>query len=161
METLQIEKQNAIAAYQQANANGKKLLAKLLGEKNLYDDITDRVNSVLDALDVLGMSLDEIRPYKNPINSRQEAVNATEEIFVIAEALQEGWVADYSDGSQKKWYVWLVWDKTASAFRFYDAHYDYTGALAGSGARLSFPTEKLAKHFCKIAITQYNKILTK
>ncbi len=161
METLQIEKTNALKAYKEADKPTKKLLANLFGEKNLYEKITDRVNSIIDACEVLGIDPTSIRPYAKPYNNRQVAINAMEEMYVIAEALQEDWVADYSNKNQKKWYVWLIWDDSLSAFRFRVADYGCSIAHAGSGSRLSFPTKELAEHFGKIAISQYNKVLIK
>jgi len=161
MQSLKITPQNAKKLYPTATQFEKQLLHDTFGEKFFSIKPTERIQNLQDALNALELTIDDIRPYKNPVNSRQEAINATEEMFVMAEALQNGWVADYSNKNQEKWYCWLIWDNSVGAFLFYAAGYDDTGASADSGARLSFPDKETAEHFCKIAINQYNKFLTK
>ena len=58
-------------------------------------------------------------------------------LSVIAEALNEGWVADFSDPDEFKYYPWFYMGSSGSAsgFRFGDFACDYS--YSGVGARLS------------------------
>lgn len=155
----------------QKNINKSEALKRLASAENEIKElrkiidapekITDRVKSVIDACDEMGYDIADIRPWKSPINKRQEAVNAVEEMFVVTETLNEGWEADYNDGNQKKWYPIFIWDKGLGAFRFDGACYGYTGACADAGARHVFATEELARYAGTQFIDRYNKFLTK
>jgi hypothetical protein len=61
---------------------------------------------------------------------------------VITEAINDGWVADYSNSNQRKWFP--VFYMSPSGFVFLLADYRYSGAYAGGTSRLCFETEAAA-----------------
>ncbi len=58
---------------------------------------------------------------------------------VITEAKNDGWVADYNDGSQQKWIPWFNF--SPSGARFHSSNCRCSYATAGHAARLCFKDE--------------------
>ena len=142
METLQIEKSNAILAYNKADDKAKKLLANLFGEKVFSQKITDRVKTYEDACEVLGIDPDDSLPGETD-SQDNEALLAVAKLFVIARALNEGWKPDWTKSSETKYYPWFDM-KTGSCLSYHA--YDYTSAATAVGSRLCFKTADLAKY---------------
>jgi hypothetical protein len=156
-ETIEIKKANAITAYKNADKSGKKLIADLVGEKNLITDIRERVKTFEDACEVNGEDADSlIDKWARSGDSVDEIAN--KKLKRIAKALQQGWKADYSDGSQRKWYPWFVWER--KGFRFSDSHCAYGRANTTVGPRLCFATEELARYFGEQFIEIHNEHLS-
>ena len=76
----------------------------------------------------------------------QKPLIANYQLMVIAEALNEGWTPDWSNGEWDKWYPWFDMDNSSSAgrFSFYAAAYQYSLSFVGS--RLCFKSEELADY---------------
>lgn len=156
METIQIKKENALAAYKNADKKTKELLENLFGKSLLYTNIMDRIKSFEDACEVVGADPEDL-PYKNPKNAREEAVNAFHMLDIISEALLEGKVLDWTDSDQPKYYPWFNNYKPGSGFRFNATTYVWTYALASGGARLCLDTEEKAKYFGTQFLDIWNK----
>ena len=61
---------------------------------------------------------------------------------VMTEAINDGWVADYSNPNQKKWFpVFRADSSSPSGFVFYSSGYRCSSAYAGDASRLSFESE--------------------
>ena len=89
-----------------------------------------------------------------------EALIALNELFTIAEAWnkEDGFVPDFSDRKQDKWFPWFVYDKDAAGFVFALAHYTASGAYATIGSRLCFKSSARAAQFGKQFTDLYNKV---
>ena len=89
-----------------------------------------------------------------------EALIAINKLFTIAEAWNkaDGFVPDFSDRSQAKWFPWFTYDKDAEGFVYADTSYAPTYANAPVGSRLCFKTSERAEQFCKQFIELYNKV---
>lgn len=76
----------------------------------------------------------------------QKPLIANYQLMVIAEALNEGWTPDWSNGEWDKWYPWFDMDNSSSAgrFSFYAAVLRSSGSTVGS--RLCFKSEELADY---------------
>ena len=89
-----------------------------------------------------------------------EALIALNRLFTIAEAWNkaDGFVPDFSDFSQDKFFPWFKYDKDAAEFVF--AHTDITRSYGTAciGSRLCFNTRERAEQFGKQFIEIYNKI---
>jgi hypothetical protein len=154
MDTIPVSKDHALKVYNDQDAAGKILLEHLLGRQNLITDIRERVKSFEDACGVLGLAVSDIL---NGYDTADES--AYKKIKTMVAALRGDWVPDYSDSNQKKWFPYFVWDKATSGFRFHVATYGYTSASTSGGSRLCLPTEELAIHLGKIAISHFNQFL--
>lgn len=76
----------------------------------------------------------------------QKPLIANYQLMVIAEALNEGWTPDWSNGEWDKWHPWFDMDNSSSAGRF--SFYAAAGQSSYSnvGSRLCFKSEELADY---------------
>lgn len=95
------------------------------------------------------------------INPRHlEALIALNKLFTIAEAWNEedGFVPDFSDWGQNKWFPWFVYDKDAAGFMYANVYNAPAGVDANFGSRLCFKTPERAEQFGKQFADLYNKV---
>lgn len=89
-----------------------------------------------------------------------KALIALNELFTIAEAWnkEDGFVPDFSDWEQDKWFPWFKYDKDAAGFVFANAPYAPSGSFASFGSRLCFKSSARAAQFGKQFAHLYNKV---
>lgn len=89
-----------------------------------------------------------------------EALIALNELFTIAQAWnkEDGFVPDFSDWNQSKWFPWFKYDKDAAGFVSASASHAPAIALANIGSRLCFKSSARAKQFGKQFAELYNKV---
>ncbi len=109
METLQIQKTNAITAYNKADEKGKALLVNLFGELALSQKITDRINSFEDVLDITGTDAEEMELREG----ETEDELAYRQWKIIAKAYNEGVVLDGKNTNQRKYFPWARIDESS------------------------------------------------
>ena len=89
-----------------------------------------------------------------------EALIALNQLFTIAEAWnkEDGFVPDFSDRSQAKWFPCFTYDKDAAGF--VSAYSSNTPEIADAnfGSRLCFKTNERADQFVKLFVDLYNKV---
>lgn len=85
---------------------------------------------------------------------------ALNELFTIAQAWnkEDGFVPDFSDWNQEKWFPWFVYDKDAAGFVYAYTNSKPTNAYAYIGSRLCFKTSERAEQFGKQFDDLYNKV---
>lgn len=93
------------------------------------------------------------------------ALIALNELFTIAQAWnkEDGFVSDFSDWEQDKWYPQFKYDEDAAVFVCADAqymstHYTLTNVAAYINSRLCFKSPARAAQFGKQFIDLYNKV---
>ena len=170
---LKISAENALAAYNNTDANGRELLEHLFG-KELFapKDIRERVKTFGDAVAVLGNDNQAVIDYYAVADKTcTEDILAMCELRVIAETLNEGWRPKF-DGDECRYYPWfyiytkqeyeeLDEDKkkacrvvgrssdnaiASGGVAFACAYYASSHSYAGSGSRLAFRTRELAEY---------------
>jgi len=92
---------------------------------------------------------------------KTEREKAMDKLIDIADAINEGWTPDWSNGNQKKWRCWFEWDKKTSAFVFYATVYGWTCTNANVGSRLCFESSDKAEFFGENFMDLHNIVLTK
>lgn len=105
MESIVLNKQNVEAAYKVADENMKVVLTALFGESAVKpvrpEDVRERVKSYEDACKELGL----------PVVTDWENMTPDEVAYIklktIVRALNEGWVPDWEDSDQYKYWVWF------------------------------------------------------
>ncbi|GAB1358554.1 hypothetical protein MASR1M31_03320 [Porphyromonadaceae bacterium] len=118
--------------------------------------ITDRVKSYEDACSELGITpIDESQMLANGFTKDEIAYR---KLKTITQALNEGWVADWTDPSQEKWIPWFYMHGS-SGFVFDDAYYGCSVAGAGDGSRLCFKDEKTATCAGKQFVDLYKEFI--
>ena len=87
-----------------------------------------------------------------------EALVALNRLFTIAEAWnkEDGFVLDFSDWHQAKWFPWFKYDKDAAGFVY--SHYAPSYAPAYIGSLLCFKSSARAAQFGKQFEELYNKV---
>ena len=89
-----------------------------------------------------------------------KALIALNKLFTIAEAWnkEDGFVPDFSDLEQNKWFPWFKYDKDAAEFIFESTAYTATLSTANFGSRLCFKTPERAEQFGKQFEDLYNDV---
>ena len=89
-----------------------------------------------------------------------ESLVALNRLFTIADAWnkEDGFVPDFSDWNQAKYYPWFKYDKDAAGFVCAPTHHTPALALANIGSRLCFKTRDRATQFGKQFAELYNKV---
>ena len=105
------------------------------------------------------VQLNDVARLVTDINPKHiEALIALNELFTIAQAWnkEDGFVPDFSDWYQDKWFPLFVYDKDAAGF--VAANYASTYAVAYFGSRLGFKSSARAAQFGKQFAHLYNKV---
>lgn len=103
METLNIDKEKAINAYQQGSEEQKKVLEKVFGVETFKPKtIKDRIKTFDDALKELGKDHPLVKEY-NVINNNKTTYNTKlySQLCVITAALNEGWRPKFVEGEKR------------------------------------------------------------
>ena len=97
----------------------------------------------------------------NDINPKHiKALIALNELFTVAEAWnkEDGFVSDFSDWEQDKWFPWFKYNKDTARFVCTDTINAATAASAHLGSRLCFKSSERAAQFGKQFEDLYNKV---
>lgn len=157
---IQISKDNALKAYQQADESGKKLLVGLFGGDTFNFSVTDRVKTFKDACKELSINPDDYLQVQlitgmDPADTR--SIQAYAKLTIVIRALNEGWIPDWNNDDKYKYYPWFEMDASGSGLVF-DNYGDWdTGA--GAGSRLCFKSSDLAKYAGETFKDLYNDFL--
>nr|DAJ70388.1 MAG TPA: hypothetical protein [Caudoviricetes sp.] len=113
---------------------------KALGFLNKFDDVTKLISDI------------------NP--KHVKTLIALNELFTIAEAWNEadGFVPDFSDWNQDKWFPWFEYNKNVAGFVYATTGSTPTAGHTLIGSRLCFNTSERAKQFGKQFADLYNKV---
>ena len=107
------------------------------------------------------IEFDYVESLVDDINPKHiEALMALNKLFTIAEAWnkEDGFVPDFSDWHQEKWFPWFSYDKKTAVFVFVYTDCAYTSAAACNWPRLCFKTYERADQFGKQFDNLYNKV---
>ncbi|MEA4950209.1 MAG: hypothetical protein VB068_11290 [Petrimonas sp.] len=136
MKTLQITEANARKLYKDATPEFKATLEDTFGKKYFSRKVTDcdTYEEVCQFIGEPPVNEDELKR----IGFTQDEIDYRK-LKQITKAYNDGWIADYNDGSQQKWIPWFNF--SPSGARFHDSDYYYSDADAGLAARLCFKDE--------------------
>ena len=148
MENLQVTKANAVTAYNNGDSSIKKALIDLFG-KDFFTpkNIMERVKTADDAFAIKGITIGSI------VNDNDTTDEIAYKILkVIAEVLNEGWVPDWKNNNQYKYYPWF--DLSSGSGLSYDVFVS-RDSFSFVGSRLCFKSEELAEYAGKQFIKEY------
>lgn len=97
----------------------------------------------------------------NDINPKHvKALDALNKLFTIAQVWNkgDGFVPDFSDWEQDKWFPWFVYKRDVAGFVYAHTYSAPTSAYATVGSRLCFKTPKRAAQFGKQFVNLYNEV---
>lgn len=107
------------------------------------------------------VQLEDVARLVTDINPKHiEALIALNELFTIAQAWnkEDGFVPDFSDWEQDKWFPWFMYDKDAAGFVCSSVYSTPTTAKAAFGSRLCFKSPTRAAQFGKQFNDLFNKV---
>ena len=76
-------------------------------------------------------------------------------LFIIFKAINNGWIADYTNYSQLKYYPWFEVNSSGSGFDF--SVCDFTRTLTGVGSRLCTDTSGKALYIARTFGAEYKE----
>lgn len=186
---LKISAENALAAYNNTDANGRELLEHLFGKEIFAQDIKDKVKTFEDAVAILGDEHPLVAQFRAIESSFKEADNnlhlfAYARLVIIAEALNEGWKPKF-DSDECRYYPWfyiytkkeyeeldedkkkecrVVGRSSSNAYAhggvmFASAYGASSVSSTLSGSRLAFKTRELAEYCGKQFIDIWERFL--
>lgn len=131
-------------------------------EDDACECIPDFVSAIA-FLQARGLLHKEIRPcdFLGSLNPKHfEALGALNKLFTIAQAwnIMDGFVPDFSNEKQDKWFPWFRYNKNAAKFVCVNMSRIPGAACAALGSRLCFKTSERAKQFGKQFSYLYNKV---
>ena len=143
MQKLEINKEDAVKAYENSTEKEKRLLEDLFGKKTFQLEVTERIKTVDDLLEENDLTRDEFDESCEGLEIDEIAYRL---IKMLVIALNEGWVPDWTDSSEYKYVPYFNMNDSSSASRF--SYRGYVGwiALTYVGSRLCFKSAKLAKY---------------
>ena len=152
---LTVDKKNALRAWNEADNKGKKLLENLYGKDTFENqNITDRIKTFEDAREETGRP--DVPDFSMLPKDMRKHFEALYKMIVIAEALNEGWIPNWDNANECKYYPYFV--MSSSSFAFVSALCDFSVACAGCGSRLRFKTRELAEYAGKQFIELWKEI---
>lgn len=108
------------------------------------------------------IEFDDVESLVDDINPKNiEALMALNKLFTIAEAWnkEDGFVPDFSDFNQNKWFPWFKYNKYSAWFVYEQCVCDqHSTEYAPFGCRLCFKTRYRAEQFGKQFEDLYNKV---
>lgn len=104
---------------------------------------------------------EHVPKFVSDINPKHiEALIALNKLFTIAQAWnkEDGFVPDFSDKEQDKWFPWFEYNRDAAGFVYVVTIYTPTNLFAYFGSRLCFKTSERAEQFGKQFDDLYNMV---
>lgn len=103
-----------------------------MNKKETKKEVTERIETFEDAMKETGRPA--VPEFSDVPEDMRDYFKAQYKMVVIAEALNEGWKADWSDDDQAKYFPWFY--VSSSGFAFLCAFYGCSVPAAGCGSRL-------------------------
>jgi hypothetical protein len=153
-ETLQIEREKVIAAYENGTDADKTTLTKLFPDL-LNADLLKRITSFEAVCKEVGYDSKAYEPMAGMTEDELHDLYSRK-IKLVYKVFNAGWIPDFSDKNQAKYYPWFEFKK-GSGFVLYDVYHNYGGTAVG--ARLCSHSEQIVLHICKHFLKEYNDYL--
>lgn len=109
------------------------------------------------------LQLQDVETLIREINPHHlKAIAAINQLFTIAQAWnkEDGFVPDFSNRNQWKYFPWFTYNNDAAGFVFAHSSGTATTANAAIGSRLCFKSESRAEQFGKQFAHLYNEVFT-
>lgn len=107
------------------------------------------------------LKLEDVAAFVQDINPHHlKALVALNKLFTIAEAWNkaDGFVPDFADRGQWKYFPWFKYDDKTAGFVYADTNITASDANASIGSRLCFISESRAKEFGEKYVDLYNDV---
>lgn len=124
-------------------------------------EVNEDVKDFETALAMLERKDDDLQIIHNATHPHAKALRSLVKLVTIAEAWNkaDGFVPDYSNSDQWKYYPWFKYDHHTAGFVFAYTYYTASLASASYGSRLCFKSSERAAQFGKQFIELWNDFL--
>ncbi|MDI6034015.1 hypothetical protein QLS91_13115 [Flavobacterium sp. LB2P84] len=146
METLQIDKANALKAHEEASTKGKSLLENLFGKKVFLKEVKDRIKNFDDVLEDNGISREDFETSCKGLEPDEVAYRMAKLVCIT---FNEGWLPDWTNSNEYKYYPWFNMSSSSGVGFSYIDYVCWT-TFSGVGSRLCFKSADLSKHVGKL-----------
>lgn len=153
METLEIKKEDALRAYENATSTEKTLLENLLGKRTFLNEVTDRIKTVADVLEDNNITQEELDKMFANVPEHLKYQYIAE---LLCKSLNEGWNADWNDSSEYK--CSPCFKMGSSGYHYYGCDH-YRVKISDVGSRLCFKSAKLARYAGEQFTDVYKKFM--
>lgn len=128
---------------------------------DIQEEEVQEFASYEEAKKYLGLSDESLMTICGVNKHHEKALLALSKLFTIAEAWnkEDGFVPDFSNENQYKYFPWFKYNKVAARFVYTVASWTATNANASVGPRLCFATRERALDFGKKFEGLYNDFL--
>lgn len=82
---------------------------------------------------------------------------AYEQLKLVVKAINQGWIPDWNNTDQRKWWPYF---NLSSGFGFSRSYYEYESAITDVGSRLCFETSEKSNYAANQFIDLYKEFLT-
>lgn len=126
-----------------------------------FEDAREELDSFKVTSDEAANHFDLLAQLIRNANPRHiKSLIALNKLFTIAEKWnkEDGFVPDFSDGKQWKYFPWFKYSKEAAGFVYANASSTASSAAANIGSRLCFKSESRAEAFGKKYVDLYNEV---
>ena len=126
-----------------------------------FEDAREELDSFKVTSDEAAKHFDSLAQLIKNANPRHiKALIALNKLFTIAEKWnkEDGFVPDFSNKVQWKYFPWFEYSKEAAGFVYATANYTASDAYASVGSRLCFKSESRAEEFGKKYVDLYNEV---
>ena len=155
MKTLKISETKALELYKTASSEFKRLLEENFGKEFFIPKkITDRIKTLDDVYKYLNKKREKEISYLSPKNKQERSINAFIDIQNISEVLNEGWVPDFKNINQNKYYPYF--EKKAQGWVVASCLSHFAASL---GFGCYFKTSELATFAGRAFLDVYNDYL--
>lgn len=138
--------------YNEANTQQKELIKKYF-KINIFD--LNSIKSFDDILKISGKTLEDILIYKSPKTSKEVRLNAFSKIELIKEVVNQGWVEDWNNSNEYKYYPLFNFD--SGGFRFFDSF----SCCSHFASELAFyKTKEISSFVGKTFLKEYKEFIT-
>ncbi len=113
--------------------------------------ILDRIKTIEDIYFEAEVNEEDIIIFKNPKNKKERYINACNIIPIISQVLNEGWIPDYLDTDECKYYPYFI--RRSSGWLLGDSLYDLVNSRMGFG--FTYKTKELSDFAGKTFLKYY------
>lgn len=138
-ENLTITKEKALQMYDTADASKQALLEEIFGKASFEKSPMEAIKTIDDILQARGLTREQFD--KDTIGFTEDE-KSYRLVKMLVEILNQGWVPNWDDDNETKYYPWF--HMSSSGFRFGD--YVVWGSDSFVGSRLCFKSSELAEY---------------
>lgn len=154
---IEVEQSLITKAFSEADAKQNKLLNKYFKIEEFGDEYRMKICTSWESLlKHLGKKESEMLPYKLPKTNLEISVNSYIKLCTIIEFLNDGWICDFNDSNQYKYYPYFIFEK--SSWQLRGVYYLYANSH-GFSALAYLKNEKLARFMGTNYIKEYSEFL--